>query len=52
MDEIQKPKVKRLSVDLPEEYHRDIKTRASDQKISIKKYIMDAIFEKMRKERE
>lgn len=51
MEKFNKPKVKRLIVDLPEGMHNDIKGRAAQKNMTIKKYVLQALFEQMKKER-
>ncbi len=44
--------IKRLIVDIPNELHIEIKMRATKRGISIKKYIIRAIMETIKKEKE
>lgn len=48
----QKIAAKRISFYVPEDWHKKIKRQSLDQNISMKKWILDAITEKFKKERE
>lgn len=40
--------MKRLTVDVPDEVHKEIKVRAANRMVSIKKWLMMAVFEFIR----
>ncbi len=44
-------KIKRLIVDIPMDMHIEVKKRAAIRGISIKKYVLKAIIERIKKER-
>ena len=50
--EIQKIEIKRLSMNLPLTFHNSVKSRAAQQGLSITQYIMKAVYERMKSEKE
>lgn len=45
-----KLKMKRLNIHIPEELHKTIKTEATSRKISMTKYMLQALVEKAQRE--
>jgi len=51
MGDIIKPKTKRLNIDLPIDFYNQVKARAAENDMLLKKYVMIALAEKMIKEK-
>jgi len=46
------PSNKRLSIDIPPDIHREIKYQAAFQCITMRKYILRAVLEKIKKDKQ
>jgi predicted HicB family RNase H-like nuclease len=47
----QKPKTKRLTLDVPEEFHQKIKYEAIFVNVTLRKYVIRAILEKIQRDK-
>jgi len=52
MTDEMKKRPKQLAIEIPDNWHKEIKQRALDYNMSIKDWVLDAIIQKVKKEKE